>query len=142
MVMEAAAGIGAALVSGFYFAFGMTVMPALRRRPAGEAEAAMVAINEQAVRVPFMVLFFGTALASAGTVVQQFFLPPGSSGALVLGAACYLAGWVMTMALNVPLNARLARSAIGWSAFDRPWSAANLTRALLSVAGAVLLLHG
>ncbi|WP_309298601.1 anthrone oxygenase family protein [Arthrobacter mangrovi] len=120
----------------------MTVMPALRRRPAREAEAAMVAINEQAVRAPFMVLFFGTALACAGTITLQFFLSSGGSGVLILGSVCYLAGWALTMAVNVPLNSRLDRSTVDWSGFERPWRGANLTRALLSVAGSILLLQG
>jgi uncharacterized membrane protein len=141
MILAAAAGIGSAIVGGFYVAFSCTVMPALRRRPAREAEAAMVTINQQAVRLPFMVLFFGTALVSAGTLVQQV-VNPLDDGLFMrtLGAACYLAGWLATMAINVPLNERLARNDIGWAEFERPWSRANLTRAVLSSVGAALLI--
>lgn len=135
------AGIGSAIVGGFYVAFSFTVMPALRRRPAPEAEAAMISINEQAVRAPFMALFFGTALLCLGTVIQQI-AGPSAAGWLTstLGAGCYLAGWLATMAVNVPLNGRLARSEIGWAKFERPWSRANLARAALSAVGAVLLI--
>ena len=57
------AGIGSGLVGGFYLAFSLVVMPALRRLPGGAAASAMIAVNRAAVRAPFLVLFFGTALA-------------------------------------------------------------------------------
>jgi uncharacterized membrane protein len=66
-----AAGTGSAVVGGFYLAFSAVVMPALRRRPAAEAVATMVAINDKAVRPPFMVLFFGTFAACAAVVVTS-----------------------------------------------------------------------
>jgi uncharacterized membrane protein len=137
------AGVGSAIVGGFYVAFSLTVMPALRRRPDREAEAAMVSINQQAIRLPFMVLFFGTALLCAVTFVQQLVSPPTEDlFTSTLGAACYLAGWLATMAINVPLNGRLARSDIGWAGFEQSWSRANLARAVLSAVGAVLLILG
>ncbi|UNK47831.1 DUF1772 domain-containing protein [Arthrobacter sulfonylureivorans] len=140
MTLSAIAGIGSAIVGGFYVAFAFTVMPALRRRPVSEAGAAMVSINERAVRLPFMVLFFGTALACAGTVARQVLNPVEDSATSILGAACYLTGWLLTMTVNVPLNNRLARSNLGWAEFEKSWNRANLTRAVLSVAGGALLI--
>jgi uncharacterized membrane protein len=57
------AGIGTAVLGGFYLAFSLVVMPALQHRAAGEAASTMIAVNQAAVRAPFLVLFFGTALA-------------------------------------------------------------------------------
>ena len=135
------AGIGSGLLGGFYLAFSLVVMPALRRRPAGEAAAVMIAINEAAVRPPFMALFFGTA------VVVLIVVGTGSPGpgalVRVLGAAASLAGWALTMAINVPLNTRLARtdrSTVVWDAYARPWTSANHARAGLSVLGTLGLL--
>lgn len=134
------AGLGSVLVAGFYAAFTFTVMPALRQRPAQDAAATMVSINEHAVRPPFMILFFGTALACAGALAEQAASPGEDSLLPVLGAVAYLTGWVITMAINVPLNGRLARSRIEWAAFERSWSRANLFRAVLSLSGSVALL--
>lgn len=139
------AGTGSALVGGFYIAFSAVVMPALRRRPAPEAAAAMVFINECAVKPPFMALFFGTA-AACGTVVATAATNPDIQTPLKMaGAAAYLAGWALTMAVNVPHNNRLLRSAPGqpdaaWDRFQQSWIPANHLRAALSVAAAIGLL--
>jgi uncharacterized membrane protein len=136
-----AAGIGSGLLGGFYLAFSLVVMPALRDRPAGEATSAMVAINEAAVRAPFMVLSFGTALACL-IVVTAGWSAPGAP-ARVLGALASLTGWVLTLAISVPFNTRLAgteRSTVVWHAYARPWTRANHLRAGLSLLGALGLL--
>jgi uncharacterized membrane protein len=135
------AGTGSALVGGFYIAFALVTMPALRLRPPQEAVATMVAINEQAVKPPFMALFFGTAAACGAVAVTGATQPP----LRVAGAAAYLAGWVLTMAINVPRNNRLlthgpGRPDVEWNRFQRSWLPANHVRSALSAAGAVALL--
>ncbi|MEX5271490.1 DUF1772 domain-containing protein [Kocuria sabuli] len=136
-----AAGVGSGLVGGFYVAFSAVVIPALRRRPAEEATATMVAINEAAVRAPFMVLFFGTAAACGATTVGAMIDPRTDSLLRVAGSAAYLAGWASTLAVNVPLNNRLARNgAVQWLGYQQSWARANHVRALLSIAGAAGLL--
>ena len=132
-----AAGIGSAVLGGFYVAFSL-VVPALRRRPAGEASSTMIAVNQAAVHAPFLVLFFGTALAClivVGTGTSGAGAPPR-----VLGALASLAGWVLTMAVNVPLNRRLSRtdrSIVVWPFYARLWTRVNHTQAALSVLGAI-----
>lgn len=136
-----AAGVGSAVAGGFYFAFSAVVIPALRRRPSHEAAATMVAINNQALRPPFMLVFFGTAAACAGTAVAAIVDPQANALLRLAGSAAYLAGWVLTMAVNVPHNNRLAANGIGhWPAFDRSWTRANHVRAVLTVAGAAALM--
>jgi uncharacterized membrane protein len=138
------AGVGSGLVAGFYLAFSVVVMPALRHRPAQEAAAAMVAVNAHAVRAPFMVLFFGTAAACAATAVMALGGASSSGFAGLVGSLAHLAGWVLTMVVNVPLNTRLARSAPGagaWTAFAPAWTRANHARTALSLVGAVALLQ-
>jgi uncharacterized membrane protein len=135
------AGTGSALVGGFYLAFSVVTMPALRRRPPQEAVAAMLAINEQAVRPPFMALFFGTAAACGAVAVTGANQPP----LRVAGAVAYLAGWALTMMVNVPRNNRLLTHGPGhlkgeWDTFQRAWVPANHLRSPLSAAGAFALL--
>ncbi|GAA1276298.1 anthrone oxygenase family protein [Arthrobacter pascens] len=142
--LPAAAGTGSALVGGFYLAFSAVVMPALRRRPGGEAVETMAVINENAVRPPFTVLFFGTAAACAAVLVEAAIDPRAQSPLRVAGAAAYLAGWASTMLINVPLNNRLSQGGTGlerrWLSYERPWTKANHLRAALSIAGAAGLL--
>ncbi|MDQ0000657.1 MULTISPECIES: anthrone oxygenase family protein [Pseudarthrobacter] len=139
------AGTGSAVAGGFYLAFSAVVMPALRRRPAKDAIATMAAINETAVRPPFMILFFGTAAACAAVAVAAATNPLTHSPMRAAGAAAYLAGWASTMLVNVPLNKRLATHGgsqpdLQWSRFEQSWTRANLIRFGLSIAGAVGLL--
>ncbi|PNI10510.1 hypothetical protein CXX84_03370 [Arthrobacter sp. AFG7.2] len=135
------AGTGSALVGGFYIAFSVVTMPALRHRPPREAVAAMMAINEQALKPPFMALFFGTAAACGAVAVTGASQQPLG----LAGAAAYLAGWALTMAINVPRNSRLLTHGPGnpdveWNRFQRSWVPANHLRAGLSAAGAVAML--
>lgn len=75
------AGAGSAVAAGFYLAFSAVVMPALHTRPAEEAIASMVSINNRAVAFPFMTLFFGTvaacgAVADAAATAGTSLIPP------------------------------------------------------------------
>lgn len=136
-----AAGVGSGLAGGFYFAFSAVVIPALRRRPAEEATDTMVAINKKAVRAPFMILFFGTAAGCGATMIEEIIDPHPLSLLRVAGATAYLTGWALTMAVNVPLNNRLANGGPNpWQDYQRSWARANHLRAALSVAGALGLL--
>jgi uncharacterized membrane protein len=139
------AGTGSAVAGGFYFAFSAVVMPALRRRPAPEAAAAMAAINERAVTPPFMILFFGTAAACGANIIAAATDPQHSTPLRVAGSVAYLTGWALTMAVNVPLNNRLASTGprgleAMWDVFEQPWTRANHVRAALSLAGALGLM--
>nr|MBA3281491.1 hypothetical protein [Acidimicrobiia bacterium] len=60
------AAVGSATVGGVFFAFSTFVMPALGRRPASEATAAMQSINAKAVNPLFMGALFGTGMACVG----------------------------------------------------------------------------
>ncbi|MEX5258036.1 DUF1772 domain-containing protein [Kocuria arenosa] len=136
-----ATGVGSALVGGFYLAFSAVVLPALRRRPPEEAAATMVVINQAAVRAPFMVLFFGTAAACAATTVDAMINTRPDSLIRVAGSVAYLAGWASTMAVNVPLNNRLAKNGLDqWPSYQQSWTRANHIRAIFSTAGATGLL--
>lgn len=138
------AGVLTAVAGGFYFAFSFVVMPALRRRPPAEAGRAMVAINVQAVRAPFMIVFFGAAVASVAVLGMSLSGLQSGDVLRVVGALLSLLGWLSTVAVNVPMNNRLAAAtdpAAGWNRFDRPWTRANHVRTVLCVGGAVALLY-
>ena len=105
----------------------------------------MVAVNQKAVSPPFMILFFGTAAACGAVAVAGATSPLTQSPIRAAGAAAYLAGWALTMVVNVPLNNSLARDGgaapdVRWHRFQEPWTRANHVRCALSIAGAVGLL--
>lgn len=147
------AAVGAGLVGGVFFAFSTFVMQGLGRLPARDAARAMQEINVTAVRPALMTLLFGTAAVCVAAIVvgvRQW----GSSPSLwlIAGGLLYLIGTVgVTIALNVPLNDRLAAldptaAAAEWPAYLRDWVRDNHLRTLSSTAAAasfvVALLRG
>lgn len=140
------------MVGGVYLAFSAMVMPALRSRPAADAIATMQHVNVAAVRAPFMVVFFGSAAAAVAVVVVEVVRARSADGvglgtALgVAGALLSLAGFVVTVAYNVPRNdlvAALDPTAVAdqahWLDLAREWTSANSLRGGLSLLGAALL---
>jgi uncharacterized membrane protein len=139
-IIAASAAAGSFLAAGFYFAFAVTVMPGLAR-DARTGASVMREVNRWAVRPPFMVLFFGTAILCALVCAMGL-----ATGRLlgVVGGAAYLAGVVSTALGNVRLNDALDRgnddADAGWAAFAGPWSRLNIFRTVASAAGGILLL--
>ncbi|WP_299166256.1 DUF1772 domain-containing protein [uncultured Arthrobacter sp.] len=142
-VATTTAAVCAGATGGVYVAFSAMVMPVLDRRAGSEAVGAMQRINVLAVRPPFMGIFFGGAVASvvagltAGTTDAQGLVR-------VAGAVLVLASFGVTIAVNVPLNNRLARVSDPinpdvWRAFAGPWTRANTVRGVLALAGAAAL---
>jgi uncharacterized membrane protein len=146
--VTAAATIAAALSGGVYFAFSTIVSPALRLRPAGEAVAVMQRVNETAQRAPFMIVFFGGALAAGAAGVTALISGADSwtVAVRVIGASLTLASFVTTIVFNVPRNRALARirptpedADAAWRSFDTGWSLANKVRAVLAIVGSAFL---
>lgn len=130
-----AASVGSALVAGIFFAFSTFILLALDRLPPADAAAAMRAINVTVINPLFFAAFFG----AAGLAVAAAF--HWEQPTVLAGAACYLLGTIgVTIAGNVPLNERLARGAVDWSGYRRPWGFWNHVRTAAALAAAVLFL--
>lgn len=146
--VTATSAVCAGVAGGLYFAFSALVMPALRALPANQAVPAMQHINIHAVRLPFMIVFFGGAVSSLAVVIEVLTSgtgTPGSAGRIV-GAGLALASFGITIVYNVPRNNTLTRIApdatdleARWNAFARAWSAANHSRATAAIAATILL---
>ena len=137
-----AAALGAAVVTGVFFAFSTFVMDGLARRPPAEGMAAMQSINVTAVRPAFMTAFMGTAVLSAALIVAAIATWGDRPAALLLaGALLYLVGTiVVTGARNVPMNDALAaldpHSPAGiaeWRSYLDGWNAWNHVRTVTGV---------
>lgn len=136
------AALGSALIGGVFFAFSSFVMPALKRLPAGEGIAAMLAINVTVINWHFLGLFLGTALLCGGLLVAAWFgdVPMGP---IVAGCLCYLLGtFGVTVAGNVPLNDALVAAGIPWADFVARWSAWNHVRTAAAILAAIAFLVG
>jgi uncharacterized membrane protein len=135
-------------MAGLFFAFSVAVMRALARRPAAEGMAAMQAINVAILNPLFLASFVGTAAACAVVAVAALLRWDEAGAAYLLaGGALYLVGtFLVTAALNVPMNDALASVAPGdpdaagrWSAYVARWTAWNHVRAAAALAAAASL---
>lgn len=139
--------VATGLAGGVLFAFSTFVLGGLRRLPAADGAAAMVAINRDALRPPLMLLLAASVLVPAAAAVVG--LVGGASGAgwALAGAVVSVVGVLGVTAVgNVPLNERLDAAAArpedlaaAWSAFLPRWLAWNHVRTVAGAAATALL---
>lgn len=143
--------VGCGMMAGLYFAFSTFVMRSLVALPDARGMEAMVSINRVILGSPFILLFFGTTLASfalGGWGIARW----GQAGslALVLGGAIYVLGhFGTTAAFNVPLNEALDRvdpssseAARIWADYVFRWTRWNHVRMAACLASSLLFLAG
>lgn len=112
-VLTVGALLCTALLAGTFFAFSMVLMRALGGLSAERGVVAMQATARSIKRVPFLVLFFGTAILCAVLgVLSALFWQEDYAHSLAAGAALFLlGGFGITMLRSVPLNNAL----LAWS---------------------------
>lgn len=135
-----AATVLTGLFAGLFSTFSYAVMPGLRRTDDATFVRAMQQVNVAILNPVFGVVFAGSVIVSLAAVVVTFrdsAARPWAIGALVL----VLATIVVTAAVNVPLNDKLADGtgtpATLRAAFENSWVAWNIVRSVLSLAGFV-----
>src|SRR6476620_2724967 len=108
-VLTTVAAVGNAAVGGLFFSFSSFVMRGLNRINPLDAITAMRGINAEAqANPPFLLLFFGSALAALAVGVAAFMrLRKPGSGHLLGGAISATVAVLVTVAFNVPLNNQL-----------------------------------
>jgi uncharacterized membrane protein len=143
-----ACALGSGVVGGLLLAFSVSVMPALARQPDAQGMRVMQDINVVILNPLFLAIFMGTAILSLGLIASP--LSGASDQGLALrlaGALLYLVGvFGITMAVNVPLNNRLAAlDATGrdswppWRHYLQRWTWWNHVRALAGVLASLAL---
>jgi hypothetical protein len=106
-VVTLVTALGSGLVAGVFFAFSTFVMAALRRLPPARGIVAMQSVNVLAVTPAFMMLLFGTAVASLALIVWLAAFASIEHAWLVIGGGIvYLIG-----SIGVRSNDRLQCSA-------------------------------
>lgn len=150
-LITAAGAVGSTVVGGIYANFSLRVMPRLAAMPGEDGLHAMQQFNRVAVQAPFMTFFFGTAAVSITKIVAVFAKHDRTvaDGLAFAGAGLYLAGWLLTIAYNVPRNDQLAAVTAGtpeaarvWAMYVNEWTSANTVRGVLSLVGGALLAVG
>ena len=154
VLLTSTAAIASAAAGGMMYVFSTFVMRGLDRTGPVQAIAAMRGINAEAnSNAAFLLPYLGAAiLAICVGVVAVFQWDQPGSGWLLAGGVAGIAGVIVTMAFNVPLNIRLdavkadglavSDAAREWQAYLSSWTAWNHVRAATGLVSAVLLLIG
>ena len=138
-----ATAIGSGLMGGFFFAFSVCVMGALRRLPPAQATTTMQSINVVVLNPMFLGVFLGTAVLCVIALILSW-QHWHESGAicLLVGSVLYLVGTLrVTMAFNVPRNNALApvtradpNGAQLWTRYVSSWTIWNHVRTAAALA--------
>lgn len=141
LAVTALAGLAAALVSGFFYAYHCSVMVGFAAADPLVAVAAMQAINATVRNATFAFSFFGTLGFGllAGLLALRSPRHP-SSWAVWAGTLFHLiGGFGVTMLFNVPLNEALApvrpdaeTAQKVWEGYAEPWRFWNGIRTIAS----------
>lgn len=152
-----AATITTGLMAGLFTAFAYAVMPGLNRTDDRAFIASMQGINKAILNGWFMLSFMGALAFTIAAVVLNW--RGGSRPALpwiIAGLVLYAVMFLITMAINVPLNDKLEAAgnpdhisnlAAVRDHFETKWVVWNIVRAVTNTAafGALiwaLILHG
>lgn len=140
--------IACAAVAGFFYAYACSVMYGLNDSNATVALEAMQGINRTVRNPIFALSFFGTALLLPVAGVLTFKSGARKAGTvLAVAALAYIGGgFILTMAINVPMNNALALVDVSalpdpakvWADYEQPWSLWNWVRTGFSFAALVL----
>jgi uncharacterized membrane protein len=142
------ATVSAGLFAGFCFCYAVTVTPALAHLDDEGYVTTMRRLNEAVPGVPFFLVIVGSVLWPLVAFAVDRPWHPGPRTWLI-GAAALLgvAAFVVSMAVEVPLNGQLADAvthtaaqyAHARQAFEKTWNAWHLVRTGCSVAATLLL---
>ncbi|WP_338697078.1 anthrone oxygenase family protein [Streptomyces sp. Q6] len=134
-----AATVATGLMAGSFYVFGCAVMPALARSGDRTYIEVMQNINDVIQNPVFLLVFMG-ALALTGLAAWWTRRQQGVRGWVLAAFVAYALAFVVTSAVNVPLNdalaaagdpARIADPARVRDRFEGPWVAWNVARAVL-----------
>ncbi|MFI1437621.1 DUF1772 domain-containing protein [Streptomyces fructofermentans] len=142
-----AATVTTGLVAGLFYAYACSVMPALTRSDDRVFVEVVQNVNDVIQNPVFLLAFTGAPLLTAVSAWQLRGTPRPRRWVYAALLAHGLA-FLVTVALNIPLNDRLAEAgtpatAAGASAvreeFEDPWVAWNVVRTVLSACALGLL---
>jgi uncharacterized membrane protein len=133
--------IGCGLMAGVYFAFSAFIMTSLGRIAPAAGMAAMNATIVDIVKSPFIPVFMLTTLTAASLAVLGILRwgQPGSA-LMAMGGVVYVLGmFVVTMAVNQPMNQALLgidpaspQGVAYWSRYVTEWTMWNHVRTIAS----------
>lgn len=124
-------------VTGLFYTFSMSVIPGLNALEPAQAAAAMRSINVKILNPWLYIPFLGAPLAAlaAGLLADA----PAALWLFAAAAVNFVGSFLVTVAINVPMNNALNAGTMDWKDYSRRWTAWNTLRAVASLAGLVLV---
>ncbi|MFC6722969.1 DUF1772 domain-containing protein [Halobium palmae] len=108
------------LMAGFFFAYSVSVVLALRTLSAAEYTTVMKEINEKVLNIIFGAVFFGAVvvpIGSATIIILQGYATTLSGQLFLAGVSIYLVGtFLVTARVHIPMNNHIAT----WSPVSPP----------------------
>ncbi|MFG1948812.1 DUF1772 domain-containing protein [Nonomuraea sp. NPDC048826] len=124
-------------LAGLFYAFSMSVMPALDAVAPDRAEEVMRSINKKIVNPWLFIAFIGAPVASLvaglladGPAAVWFFAAAGVSA---------VGSFLVTAVVNVPMNNAVDAGTMPWKEYSPRWTAWNTVRTVASLAGLALM---
>jgi uncharacterized membrane protein len=141
------ATIATGLAAGFFYAYHVSVTRGHALIGDRAYLEAMQAINATVRNWEFFLGFFGALiLGAAALALRARSLRSPTTWLLAAGVGLYLAAFLVTMLVNVPMNEELAQVALPGADlaavradYESPWNRANALRTGLSIAAFALL---
>ncbi|MEO3888308.1 anthrone oxygenase family protein [Nonomuraea sp. B5E05] len=124
-------------LAGLFYTFSMSVMPGLRAIDPAQAEAAMRSINRKILNPWLYLVFLGSPPAAlvAGLLADA----PAALWFFAAAAVNFAGSFLVTVAINVPMNNALDAGTMPWKDYAGRWTAWNTFRAVASVTSLVLM---
>ncbi|MFI6505653.1 DUF1772 domain-containing protein [Nonomuraea typhae] len=122
------------LTAGLFYAYSMSVMWGLNAIDPAQAGAAMVSINKKILNPWLFITFMGSPVAAliAGLVSGSlwFYLAAGVN---------FVGSFLVTVAINVPMNNALDQGKMTFPQYSPRWTAFNTLRTVALIASMVLI---
>ncbi|MEV0391327.1 anthrone oxygenase family protein [Nonomuraea sp. NPDC050643] len=124
-------------LTGLFYTFSMSVIPGLNAIEPAQAEAAMRGINKKILNPWLYLVFLGSPIAAlvAGFLADA----PAAIWFFAAAAVSFVGSFLVTMAVNVPMNNAIDAGTMSWKDYAPRWTAWNTLRAVASAAGLVLV---
>lgn len=124
-------------LTGLFYAFSMSVVPALNAIDPRRAEEAMRSVNRKILNPWLFLVFLGSPAAA---LVTGFLADaPASAWFFAAAGVSFVGSFLFTMVINVPMNNALDAGTMEWGRFAPRWAAANAARTVASAVALVLV---
>ncbi|MEU4573567.1 DUF1772 domain-containing protein [Nonomuraea sp. ATR24] len=124
-------------LAGLFYAFSMSVMPALNAVEPAQAETVMRSINRKILNPWLYVAFIGAPLVTlvAGLLADG----PAAMWFFVAAGVNFVGSFLVTAGINVPMNNAVDAGTLPWKDYSPRWVLWNTVRAVACFASLVLV---